>query len=179
MAISKRLRFEVLRRDGFRCTYCGATPAESELHVDHVIPEALGGQSTPENLTTSCEACNSGKTSTSPTEEMIAAVDAAIAVEQAARARLAEALVEYTDSLNEFEDQVQSMWEHHVPQYRRERCPRWDLSRIAEWHRDGVPLELIEFGLRIAVQSNTPWPSKTAYATGVVRNKMQEVNGGT
>lgn len=178
MAISKRLRFEILRRDNFRCTYCGATPAEEEMHIDHVIPRALGGQDTPENLTTSCEPCNSGKTSIAPTEEMVAAVDEAIAIEQAARARLTDAVIEYAEGLDSFEDEVQSLWEFHVPQYKRARTPRWDLSRIAEWHRDGVPVSLLEFGLRIAVQANVPPSGLSAYAAAVVRNKIEEVGRG-
>lgn len=36
MPISKALRFEVLRRDGFACTYCGRRPPDIELHIDHV-----------------------------------------------------------------------------------------------------------------------------------------------
>lgn len=63
MAISKRVRFEVLKRDGFRCRYCGATPDQAELRVDHVIPAALGGSDDPSNLATACEPCNTGKTS--------------------------------------------------------------------------------------------------------------------
>lgn len=64
--VSKRLRYEILRRDGFRCRYCGARPAERELRVDHVVPIALGGSNEPSNLATACEPCNSGKTSTTP-----------------------------------------------------------------------------------------------------------------
>lgn len=63
--ISKRLRFEVLRRDGFKCRYCGTVAAERELRVDHVIPEVLGGPTEPSNLATTCEPCNTGKTSVS------------------------------------------------------------------------------------------------------------------
>lgn len=61
--VSKRLRFEILRRDQFKCRYCGTVAAERELRVDHVIPEALGGSSDPSNLAAACEPCNTGKTS--------------------------------------------------------------------------------------------------------------------
>lgn len=74
MAIGKRLRFEILRRDNFQCTYCGARPSETELRVDHVIPEALGGQTKPENLTTSCEPCNTGKASVAPDAPLVQSV---------------------------------------------------------------------------------------------------------
>jgi len=61
MSISKRLRFEIFKRDGFRCSYCGATPEISELRVDHVTPRAKGGSDDPDNLATSCHDCNAGK----------------------------------------------------------------------------------------------------------------------
>jgi HNH endonuclease len=61
MAVSKRTRFEIFKRDGFRCVYCGATPNTTVLHVDHVEPKAKGGTDDPSNLVTSCQPCNGGK----------------------------------------------------------------------------------------------------------------------
>lgn len=59
--ISKRVRFEVFKRDGFACQYCGATSPDVILHVDHINPVAEGGDNDPMNLITSCEPCNLGK----------------------------------------------------------------------------------------------------------------------
>ena len=63
--ISKRMRFQVLERDGFRCQYCGVHPSELEagnrLELDHVVPLCRGGKSTKKNLATSCLNCNRGK----------------------------------------------------------------------------------------------------------------------
>lgn len=64
----KRLRFEIFKRDGFRCLYCGATPVEKALRADHVIPVAQGGPTEAENLVTSCFDCNAGKAAV-PLEE--------------------------------------------------------------------------------------------------------------
>lgn len=64
-----RLRFLVMRRDNFKCRYCGKSPATHtnvELEVDHVIPWSNGGQTTFENLQTLCSECNSGKSNLSP-----------------------------------------------------------------------------------------------------------------
>lgn len=60
-SLSKRLRFEIFKRDGFKCLYCGATPAQKVLRVDHVTPVAEGGADDPINLVTSCFDCNAGK----------------------------------------------------------------------------------------------------------------------
>lgn len=60
-AISKRIRFEVFKRDGFACQYCGATPPKVILEVDHIDPVALGGANDMDNLVTACFPCNRGK----------------------------------------------------------------------------------------------------------------------
>ena len=71
MAIPKRLRFEVLRRDRFRCRYCGAKAPDVELHVDHVIPRSRGGEDVAWNLTAACVPCNISKGDGIPSEELI------------------------------------------------------------------------------------------------------------
>lgn len=38
MAVSKRTRFEVLRRDDHTCRYCGQSAPDVKLTVDHVLP---------------------------------------------------------------------------------------------------------------------------------------------
>lgn len=75
MAVSRALRFEILRRDQHTCTYCGAKAPDVKLHVDHVIPESLGGSDLPTNLTTACEECNGGKAGRMIDETTIAPVD--------------------------------------------------------------------------------------------------------
>jgi hypothetical protein len=60
-SLSKRLRFEIFKRDGFACQYCGKTPPDATLVIDHINPVATGGDNDEMNLITSCEACNQGK----------------------------------------------------------------------------------------------------------------------
>lgn len=59
--LSKRLRFAVLQRDGFRCVYCGASGAGVRLHVDHVKSRKAGGSDDLSNLRAACADCNHGK----------------------------------------------------------------------------------------------------------------------
>ena len=61
MAISKKKRFGIFKRDGFQCQYCGRTPPQVVLEVDHIIPRAEGGGDVEINLITSCFDCNRGK----------------------------------------------------------------------------------------------------------------------
>lgn len=56
------LRYEILKRDNFRCQICGASAQDgAKLHVDHIKPIAKGGLTVKQNLRTLCEICNLGK----------------------------------------------------------------------------------------------------------------------
>lgn len=59
--LSKKQRFEILKRDGFVCQYCGRGAPESILHIDHIVPVAMGGDNDSANLITACLECNAGK----------------------------------------------------------------------------------------------------------------------
>lgn len=67
-AISKKLRFDIFKRDSFKCQYCGSSPPSVILHVDHINPVAAGGTNNIDNLITSCSACNLGKSCTPLTD---------------------------------------------------------------------------------------------------------------
>ena len=56
------LRYNVLRRDRFRCQICGTTAKDgAELEIDHIIPVSKGGKTVMDNLQTLCKRCNRGK----------------------------------------------------------------------------------------------------------------------
>ena len=58
------LRYQILKRDNFKCCMCGASPATDQsiiLHIDHIKPWSKGGETTFENLQTLCSKCNLGK----------------------------------------------------------------------------------------------------------------------
>ena len=54
MSISKKIRFEVFKRDSFQCQYCGKTPPNIILEIDHIIPISEEGADDINNLITSC-----------------------------------------------------------------------------------------------------------------------------
>ena len=62
--IPLRVRYNVLKRDAFKCQACGQSPANTvgiELHIDHIKPWSKGGSNEPANLATLCSNCNLGK----------------------------------------------------------------------------------------------------------------------
>ena len=61
MAITKKIRFEVFKRDNFKCQYCGKEAPEVILEADHINPKSKGGTDDMLNLITSCFDCNRGR----------------------------------------------------------------------------------------------------------------------
>ncbi|MCH5205619.1 MAG: HNH endonuclease [Oscillospiraceae bacterium] len=60
--MSDKLRYSIMKRDGFKCVICGRRADDGiKLHVDHIIPVAKGGTTIESNLRTLCESCNWGK----------------------------------------------------------------------------------------------------------------------
>jgi len=55
----KRIRLQILRRDGYMCQQCGQT--DGQLHIDHIIPRRLQGTDDESNLRTLCQKCNLSK----------------------------------------------------------------------------------------------------------------------
>ena len=55
------LRERVLRRDGYRCLYCGEPFPAEQLTLDHVEPRMRGGDRSEGNLVSACRRCNTEK----------------------------------------------------------------------------------------------------------------------
>lgn len=159
MPVSKRTRFEVLRRDNYTCRYCRST--EDALTVDHVTPVALGGNDAPENLVACCKDCNAGKTSTSPDEGTLTMLtDAQIAYERAratvvareqAKARKRQSM------LNKFH----KAWEASTP--RGAELPADWRTGVAKWVSRGLSVNQVIEAAEIA-GGKTHFPPRQTYA---------------
>lgn len=129
MAVSKRLRYEVLRRDNHTCRYCGSAAPDVKLQVDHVVPKSLGGSDEPANLATACEPCNSGKSSVPADADLVddvaqdalrwsAAMDRAAEIERKRRA-------DVEDLIDDFSAAWDSTWDPYVRKVIRDPEKQW------------------------------------------------------
>jgi ATP adenylyltransferase len=59
--LSGSLRYEVLKRAGFRCELCGISAEERAIEVDHILPRKHGGADDLTNLQALCFKCNANK----------------------------------------------------------------------------------------------------------------------
>lgn len=137
--VSKRLRYEVLRRDGHRCRYCGGASPDVALTVDHVLPVALGGQAEPGNLVTACKDCNEGKSASAPDSALVAdvSVDAirwARARDYAANRLRDEDAARLSDTAK-----VLDMWSQRMKEYcGATHLPITAEASVYQWMRYGL-----------------------------------------
>jgi 5-methylcytosine-specific restriction endonuclease McrA len=59
--IPRDIMLKVVRRDNYTCQVCAGRVLDNEIEIDHIIPHAKGGPTTPENLRLLCRGCNRKK----------------------------------------------------------------------------------------------------------------------
>ncbi len=180
MTVSKRLRFEVLRRDDHTCQYCGEKAPDVTLHVDHVVPVTLGGSDKPDNLVAACKDCNLGKTSVPAGAPLVAAVGkmaAAYALDMTERMTIIRGNLERdSEYLSEFED-AWNGWKFKGSEDRVPLPPDYENS-ICRWAKMGVPMTLVERSIRIAMTKpglRGDFPEFT-YMAGIVWRTLEDVD---
>jgi hypothetical protein len=177
-AISKRIRYEILRRDDHTCRYCGLKAGQTELTVDHVVPVALGGTDDPSNLVAACKDCNAGKTSTAPDSVLVeqASEDALrwSAAMQVAAGKMRDdfqAEWDYADAL----DIEWSKWKYGYSDYPIPRPSDWRNSASA-WRSAGLPVDLMVDAARRALGNKKVDPSSTwKYFCGIAWKRITQI----
>ena len=169
MAVSKRARFEVLRRDGFTCRYCRST--DGKLTIDHVTPIALGGTDDPANLVAACEDCNSGKSSIMPGSDLVddvaadaerwsAAIRAVAEQQRADRVAAEKRLAPFLETWRGWDAECS-----YLPGDWRDSVNRWLES--------GLPMVELRRCLCTAIGNRTVSHDRVfAYMGGIARNKI-------
>lgn len=173
--ISRRLRFEILRRDNYTCRYCGASSLDAALTVDHVIPTALGGGDEPSNLTTACRDCNAGKASTSPDEHIVDDVDGMALVWKKAIDRAAEMQrVEDLEAANQITEFLE-VWNHwHMGDDETRKIPMptgWE-SSIRTFIKNGMDVNELHEMTHVAMESRATSDKTWRYFCGCCWNRL-------
>lgn len=175
MAVSKRTRFEVLRRDNYTCRYCRST--ENALTVDHVTPVALGGTDKPDNLVAACKDCNSGKSSSSPDAETIVDVsDDAMLWAEAMRVCIQGNACELMERV-EFRRDFHQMWTawKYGDESEIGLPDGWEES-IDRWREIGLDLDIIEDAARKAMtRPNIRHGEEFRYMAGIIWRTLDDI----
>jgi CRISPR/Cas system Type II protein with McrA/HNH and RuvC-like nuclease domain len=129
-SISKKLRFDVFKRDQFQCVYCGAHPSETVLlEIDHVHPVVEGGTNDIDNLVTSCLECNRGKGA-----ELLTTVPQSMAEKAVMVAEREAQIKAYYEILSQKkqrkDDEIKSIMSIPVERFDLSRIDRRDLESV-------------------------------------------------
>lgn len=176
MALSKRLRYEILRRDQFTCRYCGQSAPDVKLHVDHLIPVTLGGSDDPTNLVTACVDCNLGKSSASADDHVVedVAKDAlrwSKAVSKAFYLRSIDRAVA-DDVVEEF-NRIWSDWTYDDGTTVT-RPASWEDS-VRNWYAIGFDIKTLTALIGVAMRKNLPDKDTWNYFCGCIWRTLDDV----
>lgn len=177
-ALSRRLRFEILRRDDYACRYCGLKAGQTELTIDHVVPVALGGTDEPGNLVACCKDCNAGKTSSAPDAALVeqASADALrwSAAMQVAAGKMRDDFQAEWDYAEALDDE----WSNWTYGYSNNPIPRpsdWRNSANS-WRVAGLPEELMVDAARRALSNKKIAPDSTwKYFCGIAWKRITQI----
>jgi hypothetical protein len=112
--LSKKIRFEVFKRDSFSCQYCGESAPNVVLNVDHIHPVALGGTNEIINLVTSCNSCNSGKSATPLDDRSVVKKQISQLKDLSERTEQLKMMAEWRAGLLAIEDKQLELYESEV-----------------------------------------------------------------
>lgn len=173
MAVSKRTRFEVLRRDGYACRYCKAS--DVPLVMDHVLPISLGGSDDAGNVVAACNPCNNGKASTGPDETAIADVDEDAVRWARARNRAVAKKEERRAELAAMRQPFLDQWERwdakgsNLP-------PGWRTT-VDSWVEAGISVDRIIDAMEITIpKRGIAHDQVFRYMGGIIRNWLRELD---
>ena len=102
--LSKKIRFEVFKRDKFTCQYCGKSAPNVILHIDHIKPVSKGGTNDIMNLITSCSECNLGKGARELSDDSVIKKQERQIQELAEKNEQLEMLLKWREELQKFND---------------------------------------------------------------------------
>ena len=121
--LSKKIRFEVLKRDSFTCQYCGSKAPDVLLEVDHINPVKHGGNNSIMNLITACKGCNIGKSARKLSDDGVLKKQRKQIDDIAERRQQIEMMSEWRDSLTSVGDlQVNKLAKYWENKFNTDLC---------------------------------------------------------
>lgn len=150
--ISKKLRFEVFKRDSFTCQYCGQKAPDVILEIDHIRPVAKEGNSDILNLITACKACNAGKSDRELSDNSVVEKQRKQLSDLQERKEQIEMMIEWQRELAKLDDyaieQLANFWAELVPPYALNDNGKRSLEKLLK----KFPHEQVMEAMRISVK---------------------------
>lgn len=204
--LSKKIRFEVFKRDKFICQYCGRHSPNIILEIDHIEPVSKGGTNDIFNLITSCKECNRGKTNIQLDDESALAKQKKQLEELQERKEQIELLLQWRKSLSNLESDTVNLVVEYIDskienfslnetgaRNIEKLAKKFDLSDILEaidisaskylqydienkLIQDSVEQFINKIGGILVLKNKSPVDKELAYVKGICRNRFNYWN---
>lgn len=146
-SLSKKLRFEVFKRDSFTCQYCGSKAPDKVLEIDHIQPVSKGGKNELMNLITSCFDCNRGKSNRKISDKSVVEKQRVQIEELNLRRQQLEMILEWKTGLND----IKSEEVEKVMDYMKNLCDH--KYTLSDFGIKKMKTHLKKFGLQSILES--------------------------
>lgn len=179
-ALTQKIRFEVFKRDGFTCQYCGAKSPEVTLEVDHIIPVSEGGSNDILNLVTACFNCNRGKSNTKLSDDTIVQKRRKQAEETQKRIEQIKMLAKWEEELiKESEVQIDTLEKLFMSYYPEHSFSQHYTRTLKKWINQFGYLEVYS-ALKIALDQYNEKDLERGLGKvgGICYNKRKQAGGG-
>ena len=172
--MDKKIRFEVFKRDNFTCAYCGRTPPNIILEVDHIHPKSKKGTNDINNLVTSCFDCNRGKKDISLSTIPTALIDNLEVMKE--KLEQIKIYNSYRKKLEKIEkkriEEVSDIYTQYFEKYiLNEKFKETSIKRFLKF----LPLDEVKYSMHLACRKmdddNAP-----QYFCGICWNKIKALN---
>lgn len=174
--ISKKLRFEVFKRDSFTCQYCGAKAPDVILEVDHIKPVAKEGSSDILNLITACKACNAGKSDRELSDNSVLEKQRKQLSDLQERKDQIEMMMEWQRELAKLDDyaveQLANFWAELVPHYALNDNGKRSLEKLLKKFSHEQVMEAMRISAKQYLQYKDEKPTQES-----VENAWNKVGG--
>lgn len=149
--ITKKIRFEVFKRDSFKCQYCGGSAPSVLLRIDHIKPFAKGGKDSTLNYVTACFECNAGKRDRELSDGSVIEKQRLQLEQLQERREQLEMMMEWSQGLADFQNDVVERlarrWHELAPGF---QCSAHGKRNLRKWLRKFSLDELLQ-AMEIAV----------------------------
>jgi hypothetical protein len=178
--ISKKLRFEVFKRDSFTCQYCGRMAPDVVLEVDHINPVVNGGDNDIMNLITSCFDCNRGKGKKVLSENETIKKQQEQLKELNEKREQLEMMLKWKKELSKFEDEQVQKCNELLSEYGRSLTEKGK-NDFKKWIKKYGFIEVYE-NFQIALEQYVDEDDSTSYSKAInyvpkiINNKILEQN---
>ncbi|NLF41307.1 MAG: HNH endonuclease [Bacteroidales bacterium] len=174
--ITKKMRFEVFKRDSFTCQYCGRKAPDVSLEIDHIKPVAKGGSSDILNLVTSCKGCNAGKSDRELSDNSVIEKQHKQLSELQERKEQLEMMVEWQKELTKLNDfaieKLSIFWAELIPPYRLNDNGKRSLEKLLNNYSPEQVMEAMRITVKQYIEFEDDRPTHSS-----VQNAWEKVGG--